>query len=251
MRGGWFNPMPSSWLNELSDYVPRFEALPGQISEALSGLSSLGVTAPMEPTCDVKTHLITQLVLFNTGSLRVAYDLTTAAELLFREGRITSTCLQLRLLFEYWGAVSFSSALGDRVRDAADLQDAETLKNVVVPISRLIGGSRFPVTLPRGGKTKTKSFSIMKFIQHLERCETGTEQLYDFLCEACHPSFIQQSYFWMAGSEGDNWTNDKFRAHAHTLLEKLTFAGESAALGLARATEYLTAVSRPFIRGSE
>lgn len=243
--------MRSSWLTEVSGYVPRFAVLPVQISEALSRLSSLGVTAPMEPTRDIKTILITQLVLFTTGSLRVAYDLTTAAESLFREGKITPTCLQLRLLFEYWGAVTFASALSDRVRDAVDLRNAETLESVVVPISRLIGGSRIPVRLPRGGKTKTKSFNVMKFIQHLEKREAGTEETYNFLCEACHPSFIQQWYFWMAGSEGDNWTNDKFRAHVHTLLEQLTFAGESAALGLARATEHLTAVSRPFVIGPE
>ena len=205
----------------------------------------------MNPRADVRTILMTQLVLFNIGSLRVAHDLTKAAELLFREGRITSTCLQLRLLFEFWGATAFASALCDRVRDAASLEEAATLKEVVNPISRLIGGSRIPVRLPRGGETKTKSYSVLKFIQHLGKSEPETEEEYNFLCEACHPSFVQQSYFWMAGSEGDNWTNDVFREHAHVLLERLILGGERATLGLTKATEHVNAVSRPFIVTSE
>ncbi len=243
--------MPSSWKAETSRYVPRLQALPVRISEASSVLSSLGVTGPRNRSEGIRTILMTQLVLFNIGSLRVAHDLTKAAELLFREGRITSTCLQLRLLFEFWGATAFASALCDRVRDAANLVDAATLKEVVIPISRLIGGSRFPVRLPRGGETNTTSFNVMKFIQHLEKCEPGTEHEYNFLCEACHPSFVQQSYFWMAGSAGDNWTNDVFREHAHALLEQLILAGEGATLGLTKATEHVTAVSRPFIVTSE
>ena len=243
--------MPSSWITETSRYVPRLEALPVCISEASSVLSSLGVTLPMDRRGDVRTSLIIQLVLFNTGSLRVAYDLTKAAEMLFREGRVTSTSLQLRLLFEFWGASAFASTLCDRVRDAANLEDAATLESVVVPINKLIAGSRSPVRLPRGGETRATSYSVMKFIQHLEKCEPGTEQKYNFLCESCHPSFVQQSYFWMAGIEGDNWTNNVFREHAHTLLEQLVLAGESAALGLAQATKHVTAVSRSIIVTSE
>ena len=148
--------MPSSWKTATSRYIPRLEALPACIREASSVLSSLGVTGPMmDPRGHVRTILIIQLVLFNTGSLRVACDLTRAAELLFREGRITSTCLQLRLLFEYWGAIAFASTLCDRVRDAANLEDPDTVENIVVPINRLIGGSRFPVKLPRGGVKQT------------------------------------------------------------------------------------------------
>ncbi len=244
--------MPSSWKTATSRYISRLEALPACIREASSVLSSLGVTGPMmDPRGHVRTVLIIQLVLFNTGSLRVACDLTRAAELLFREGRITSTCLQLRLLFEYWGAIAFASTLCDRVRDAANLEDPDTLENIVVPINRLIGGSRFPVKLPRGGKTNAKAFNVMKFIQHLEKQEPGSEQKYHFLCETCHPSFIQQSYLWMAGSEGDNWTNERFRDHAHSLLEQLISAGETAALGIAQATEHMTDVSRPFLGSSE
>lgn len=130
-------------------------------------------------------------------------------------------------------------------------EDAETLKSGVVPINRLIAGSRSPVKLPWGGETHAKSYSVMKFIQHLEKCEPGTEQMYNFLCESCHPSYFQQSYFWMAGIEDDNWTNDVFREHAHALLEQLILAGERAALGLTKATEHVTAVSRPFIVTSE
>lgn len=243
--------MPSSWLSETSRYVPRLKALPVRINEASSVLSALGVTLPMGPSGRIKTILITQLVLFNTGALRIAYDLTKGAELLFREGRITSTCLQLRLLCEFWGATAFASTLCDRVRDAVNLEDAATLESVVVPINRLIGGSRSSVRLPRGGETKSKSFSVMKFIRHLETCEPESDQMYKFLCEACHPSFIQNTHFWMAGVDGDNWTNDVFREHAHTLLEQLILAGESAAFGLAKATEHVSAVARPFVVNPE
>ena len=91
----------------------------------------------------------------------------------------------------------------------------------------------------------------MKFIQHLDKHEPGTKHDYNFLCEACHPSFVQQSYFWMAGSAGDNWTNEVFREHAHDLLEQLILTGERATLGLFKATEQLTAVSKPFITASD
>lgn len=239
--------MPYSWNAETSRYLPRFQALPVHISEASSVLSSLGVTLPLNGSEGIRTILMTQLVLFNISSLRVSHDLTKAAELLFREGRITSVCLQLRLLFEFWGATAFASALCDRVRNAANLEDAATLETVVVPINRLIAGSRSPVKLPWGGETRATSYNVMNFIQHLEKCEPGTKREYDFLCEACHPSFVQHSYFWMAGSAGDNWTNEVFREHAHALLEQLISAGEKATLGLAKATEHVTAVSRPFI----
>lgn len=244
--------MPSSWKTETSCYAPRLEALPVCIREASAVISSLGVTGPMmDPRGHVRTILIIQLILFSTGSLRVAYDLTKAAELLFREGRVTPTCLQLRLLFEYWGAVALASTLCDRVRDAANLEDAATLEGVVYPINRLIAGSRSPVKLPRGGDTPATSYNVMKFIQHLEKREPGTEQIYNFLCETCHPSFVQQTYFWMAGTEGDNWTNDVFREHAHALLEQLVLAGETAAFGLAQATKHVTAVARSIIGTSE
>ena len=246
-----FCQMPPPWIAETRQYVPRLEALPNLVAEASSVLSSLGVTGPMkDPNAPVRTILLIQLVLFCTGCLRVAYDLTKSAELLFREGRITSASLQLRLLLEYWGAVALASTLCDRVRDANNLEDAATLEELVNPISRLIGGSRIPVKLPRGGETSVKSFNVMNFIQHLEKCEPGAEQNYEFLCETCHPSYVQQSYLWMAGREGDNWTNDAFREHAHTLLERIVSAGESAAVGLARAIERVTAVSRGFVVAS-
>lgn len=232
---------------ETSRYLPRLQALPVHISEASSLLSSLGVTAPLGPSQGIRNILMTQLVLFNVGSLRVAHDLTEAAELLFRNGRITSSCLQLRLLLEFWGATAFAGMLCDRVRDAVDLEDDTTLSNVVVPINRLIAGSRIPVRLPKGGETSTRSYNVMKFIQHLERCDPGTEQAYEFLCEVCHPSFVQQSYFWMMGSSGDNWNNEVFRKHASALLERLVLAGEKATLGLTKATEHVTRVARPFV----
>ena len=246
--------MPSSWKTETSRYVPRLQALSVRVSETSSVLSSLGVTAPSSQDAGVRTILVTQLVLFNIGTLRIAHELTTAAALLFREGRITSTCLQLRFLFEIWGATAFSSALCDRVRDA-NLEDdatlAVSLKGIVTKIHRLIGGSRIPVKLPRGGETNTKSFNVIEFIRHLEKSEPGTKLEYEFLCEACHPSFIQQSYLWMAGSTGDNWTNDVFREHAHALLEQVISAGENATLGLAKVTKHVTEVSRPLIVASE
>lgn len=242
--------MQPTWNSELNRYFPRLKKLPVVISTALSELYSLGVTAPCDPSTDIRTIILTQLVLFNIGSLRVAHDLSEAADALFRDGKITSTCLQLRFLFELWGATSFSSALCRKVRDSDDFGDVETLQKIVTPIGRLISGSRIPIELPRGGKSTTKSFNVMTFIQHLEKCEPGTKQEYYFLCEACHPSFVQQSHFWMAGSVGDNWTNQKFQKHAHELLERLISAGEKAAAGLSEATGSVTKVSRPLITSS-
>lgn len=241
------NQESSTWKTEISSYIPHLQALPVRIDKALSALSSLGVTAPIDRDIGVRNILMIQLILFNIGSVRVARNLAAAAEMLFREGMITSTCLQLRLLFEYWGAIAFASAHCDKVRDAVNLEDAATLEGIVVPIGRLIGGSRIPVKLPWGGETNTKSYNIMKFIEHLEKCEPGVAQEYDFLCEACHPSFIQQDYFWMAGNTGDNWTNKKFHAHAHALLERLILVGEKATLGLTKSTEHLVKISRPFV----
>ena len=243
--------MPLTWKIETNRYIGRLQALPVRISEASSILSSLNMTLPRNFGGGVRTNLMVQLVLFNIGSLRAAHDLTKAAELLFCKGIIASVCLQLRLLYEFWGATALASALCDRVRDAANFEDAASLREVVIPVRRLVGGSRFAVKLPWGGETNTKSFNIMNFIQHLEKYEPGTQNDYDFLCEACHPSYFQQTYFWMAGSAGDNWNNDVFREHAHTILEQLILAGERATLGLIKATEHVTAVSKPFVVTAE
>ncbi len=238
--------MTTSWQTEICGYIPRLQMLPHQIQEAASLLNTLGLTAPMNPTENVRRTILNQLILFNIGSLRVALDLAEAADFLFSIGKITSACLQIRLLFELWGSVDFGSTICGRVCEATDLRDAVTLEGISAPISKLISGSRFQVTLPRGGETDVRSYNVMKFIDHLDKCEPGNAKIYDFLCEACHPSFVQQSYFWMAGSKGDNWTNQAFRRHAHELLEQLIAAAEKATAGLAHATEHVIELVRPF-----
>ena len=235
--------MQKQWFTEISRYFPRIEVLPARIQQALTELSYLKLSTPMEHMSDERPRLIIQLVIFSAGTLRVSSELTKAAELLFRQGRITSTCLQFRLLYEFWAATAYASHLSERVRDEPMLDE------IACSIDRLVQGSRSPVRLPWGGETPTTSFNVMKFIQHLERRVSGTEETYNFLCETCHPSHFQQTYLWMAGSEGDNWTNDVFREHTHTLLEKLIVAGEGASLGLAEATQCITAISMPFVAG--
>ncbi len=57
-------------------------------------------------------------------------------------------------------------------------------------------GSRSPTELPWGAPATLLSINVMDFIDKMgESGRPGARADYEFLCESCHPSFLQLAYW--------------------------------------------------------
>ncbi len=134
----------------------------------------------------------------------------------------------VRLIFEYWGAVTFANDILHELMAGGDVERA------VEKCARVTMGARVPVKLPWGAQTEVRSYNVMEFVRRLQEDDAEALQLYEFLCEACHPSFFQHLYFHLASKRypEEGFPSEALLKHAEELLATTVIAAERALQGL-------------------
>jgi hypothetical protein len=186
---------------------------------------------PVETPPSEIQQIVWHMGIFGNAALRAIDQLLDNAGLLWSEGRMVGVSLPIRMSLEIWGAAVFGrNILQTFIADG----DIERIWNAT---ARLTVGARTPVMLPHGVMSDAPAYSVMNFIDALERETPKARATYEFLCEACHPNMIQNFYFLMASKTYDNFSNETFKAHAHELLEKTASAIEMITSGFVNTSK--------------
>lgn len=237
--------MKRTWETEGAIFRKQIDLLPGEILAAAKFLNEIQIEVPLPHPLDSRANRMVQLYLYCIGCVRISSELIIAAKEALHRGHLISVSLNLRLLMEMWGAISFATSLCNRADKLTESSPSDEVDRIGASVDRLVLGSRYPVELPWGGKSDETSYNTMKFIQHLDDQVRGAKIMYDFLCEICHPSYIQQSYMWLAGSVGSNWGNDKFKQHADQLLKETLTIATTAAHGIRENSKTISRNIKP------
>ena len=183
-----------------------------------------------------------QVCLLVLGGYRSAIELVSSVGSLWRCGRFISASLCVRLLIEVWA----SSVYANRqvVRNLEQTGDMAAAK---AKVARLLFGSKSLVPLPFGRSTEAKAVHVMDFIREADAASPGTMETYEFLCDACHPSYLQHTYLLFAGAEQDNWSNELFAKYGHELLDRTLSAAEGAVRGIEESGVDIVRASLPAV----
>jgi len=212
------------WRPDLSSLVQRLPSVPLNYSPSPEGLVAL------------------QLALFVLLGCLASADESVAAFLhLWRGGLFTTISLPARFIFELWGGAHFGLETIVRMHESGQVDTASGRSH------RLLTGARSEVVLPWGRVADAKAIHIMDFVRTLDDIYPQARSTYGFLCESCHPSFTMLSYWSLAGPRAQNWTNERFRDHAHNLLTRTLEAVERALEGIAVDTTRTLQLSLPYI----
>ena len=161
--------------------------------------------------------------------------------LLWSEGRMVGVSGLIRFSLEYWAAVHFGYCILDAMKSGTDIDE------VGRKTARLTFSAKTPVKLPWGGTTTNLAYNVLTFIDNLNKSEPLARPMYDFLCEASHPNFLQNSYFIMASRRYSNFSNESFKTHAHELLEKCVGTMEMTAAGISKNLMQVNGLTLPMM----
>lgn len=167
------------------------------------------------------------LALHNRGVLQIANEMVLAIEVLWNAKLITAMALPARLLLELWASAAFGADLATRLGDPAG--HSETFDRAV----ELLLGTRHEAPLAWSGEpSKIEGVRVKNMLKVLEAHRPETRDDYAFLSEASHPNQLQQTYLFMAGARGDNWSNATFAAYAEGWLSRLLDIVELSMAGI-------------------
>lgn len=147
----------------------------------------------------------------------------------------------VRFSVEYWGALSLMH------RTLKNYLKTGSYDVAMSKFERLMLSGKTKVALPWGGETETEPYSVMKFVDELARKDSTIKDDYAFLSEGAHPSFLQNTYFIMASKRYHNFENEKFRAHAHILLERTCAIMEKTSEGIITDAMEIWNSTRPIL----
>ncbi len=198
-----------NWLPDLTNLLRRLPDLPLTYDPSKSGIVAL------------------QLSMFAIGCISTANQAVEAFSNLWGKGLFPTISLPARLIYELWGATHFAKKTLLQMQHSGDVDKA------LACAQRLVLGARSEVQLPWGGITNVNSINVMDFVRSLADIYPQPEDVYDFLCESCHPSYLRLTTWSMVGPPLQNWTNEKFRKQGHDLIDKTLYAVEQALEGIA------------------
>jgi len=229
---------------DTNQFLPRLIALLAPLENTADNLRPYALPGPISREPDLETQLVFQSVMFANTSVRVSESWLVHTIALWKEGRMTGVTPLIRLLLEYWGAVCVNN---DILRQAIIKRDFD---GAAPKSMRLTTGARSPVKLPWGGETNEKSIHVMDFVRRAGEEDKNAVGDYDFLCEACHPSFVQHFYFYIASKTYDDGSVPAENAmkHVESLLDQTAKACERAVLGISNQCAFTIELGGPVIR---
>ncbi|MDY0280769.1 MAG: hypothetical protein RBR35_09440 [Salinivirgaceae bacterium] len=127
------------------------------------------------------------------GCLAPLPQASLAFSTLWQTGYLSMITLPVRFAMEASGGVAYAAWVWRQMEATGDITKGGER------VARLTLGSRSPVELPWGGPATLLSINVMDFIDKMDASGMpGARADYEFLCESCHPSFLQLTYWNLA-----------------------------------------------------
>lgn len=231
----------SRWQSETSQYFNRLLELFKGFTEPTELVKRLpNIPVEYEPSAEGSVALRLALVI-GTGSASITYHALVSSIMLWGAGEFAMTSLPARLVFEEWGAAHYARLA---LQELASGTSPDLLQ---LKADSLLLGARAEVMLPWGDIATEKSVHVMDLVRSLKDVAPDAEATYDFLCESCHPSFVQLTYWSLAGPDLDNWGSEKYRVHMHTLMDRTIDALEVSVRGICAECTAAEKLALPFI----
>jgi hypothetical protein len=228
------------WQIETEIYAPRIGKALDLLVSPLAECRKLPM-APFSREPSMEEQLVYSIALFTWNGAIVADQLIDNIGLLWSQGRMVGVSGLARFAVEYWAAVYFGKKI------LTDYVDDKNLEEAVRKGARLTFSAKTPVRLWLGGETANPAYSVMTFIDRLSAVRPDIKASYDFLSEASHPNFVQNTYFVIASRVYDNFSNDAFKAYAHEILERTVSIIETVAEGLAGDVIEIVNIALPIL----
>ena len=215
-----------NWKNQTARYEARVDGLGVPLIKLRDDLKQLPL-APLAYRPSNIGLIKYQLCLLVGGGIRSACELVQSTQLLWRSGRFLSASLNIRLLMEIWGALTYSEAQVLQILD-----ESGDVSKVSGRIEKLFYGFESGVPLPWGGVSTQSTVNVMDLMKEADTMLPGAMNTYKFLCDACHPTFVQYTYLLLAGANYEYWSDKKFAAEAHDVLDRALHGAETAVQGM-------------------
>ena len=216
--------MTERWEIETGKYIPRMAALADHFIAEQRKLERLP-PAPFSTPLTLEHRVAVDLASFAQHGVAAVDQLFDNVRFLWREGRMVGVSGLVRFSVEYWAAIYFGLRI---IRTY--LQD-NNLEEAARKTSRLTQSGKTPVRLPWDGETVDVAYNVKTFVDALAKERSKVSDHYNFLSQASHPNFLQNTYFMMASKVHDNFSNETFRVYAHEILDKTVTILEEAVLG--------------------
>ncbi|MEW6192644.1 MAG: hypothetical protein AB1507_04735 [Bacillota bacterium] len=232
------------WEKELSRYSERL----AKIENWSPDLSAFVVKLPEIPLRYIpspKGLVALNLSLYALACIRVANQSRAAFLKLWEKNLFAVIALPARFLFELWGSSHYALKILLQMHESGDVNKAMDRSK------RLLLGARSEVFLPWGPPVDIKSVHVMDFVRSLTDTYPQAENTYDFLCESCHPSYLRLTSWSLMSPPVHNWTNERFREEAHTLIEHTLQAVEQALEGIYSDVTDILKASLPYIEADK
>jgi hypothetical protein len=167
-----------------------------------------------------------QLCLYVIGIVRSAQEVGKSAQLVWFAGQFLTASALIRMLVELCGAAAYAEDKVLRKVEAAEIHIA------LDRVTKLVLGSKTGASFRPGEKLEHPAVNVLDFVRAAEARWPGIMDDYSFLCDAAHPSYVQNSLLLFAGADYDNWDNKAFATHAHEILDRTLRVGETALQGI-------------------
>jgi hypothetical protein len=164
--------------------------------------------------------------IYVLGSVRAVREICGAFQLAWFSGQFLAASALVRMMIELWGSVIYAE---QRVLALVEKGDALAANSRLV---KLVFGSKSGVRLHKDLPLTETPVNVMEFVRAVESIAHGTEEDYGFLCDAAHPSYLQNSYLLFAGAVHNNWDNEVFAKEMHKTLERTLCIGTAALEGI-------------------
>jgi hypothetical protein len=229
---------------------PEATALYDQRAVAISSLALDGLSeyisqlprAPFDEALDTESTVRFLLCIYIIGSVRSAQEVCSAFQLSWFAGQFLAASMLIRMLVELWGAVLFAeSKVLPKIESGEPLVANER-------VVKLLFGSKSGVRGPSGELLVEPPVNVLEFVRATDAARPGTLGDYSFLCDAAHPSYLQNTYLLFAGSQLDNWRNEVFAREMHETLDRTLTIGTVALDGLTAAATRIFGRCVPLIR---
>ena len=230
------------WKEETDGYFRRLV----ELGDAFNGPTELARRLPdlpidYQPSPEGSVALRLALYVL-TGSTIIVAEALTGAIVLWGVAKFALVSLPARLAYEEWAAACYARQTLERMLDGGDVAAASRRTD------KLVLGARYDdVKMPWGEKKTETSVHINDMIEVLEAEKTGRSDTYDFLCESCHPSFMQLTYWILASPDDSSWSNTRFKEHMHNLMARTIGSLEQSVGGTVAECERVIELADPLI----
>lgn len=212
-----------TWKAETARYTERVNGLLVPLDKTVSMLARLpGSPAPNRPSGVALINY--RLSLYIGWGVAAVHGLGKSYQLLWNNGLFVSVSGPARLALEMWGTVKYAGEILSKLDRTDDVTKA------FERIDRLTFGSRSGVPSPWGDQTGVPPIHAMDYVRCLKEGQADILETYNFLCDACHPVYLQSIYLQMAGPTMDGYPSEAFWKYGHKMLDR-TLASMEQSIG--------------------